>query len=914
MGRIEDFASKSNKNNQIYWVEPSKHKFREVKDITENEPSFKAEIRDEYVKSKKSNGIVRKIYDFSKNITGIGFGSKKLGQNLEKYEKGQISEEEIKKDIKDYKISQENGLQTIADLGTGATVISSYYLANNGLKNLRTRINLKAIPNILIDAYENGFEPLLKQIMKNGKYEKFKKGAKEVLMSNKKSHLVLVPLLALLGGFTKLQIVQLERLGSKEYKADKNKNLSKKERKAQKKELNKAQNKADRKAFLTGAVNGLLSPVTAIAGGIAGVPAYILGVTGLNYLTNKNNDNKKSFGDFAQKFKDNGILNTLVIGALALPALKHANFSKILKSNLDIVGKNLKDVKLKTPDLHMKSAYQELEDIMFESEKIKNIRKDYMKPDADKITELTKENIFAVKFLQIGHYGQLSETLRENCPPTRTIEKAQEVINKLWGKEEYEVSKCLGVGTIAETYLAKDKSGKEVCIKILKDGINSEKIAKDKEKFVELIQKGRKIEELSEDEKYLLKNLDDLANGISKEVDFTNEMNAANELAKYTHKANVVKPIAAKDGIYIMEKAPGISVKTFADYFECKNEIRWKNEWKQHLEKELTEYEKELESLKPETGEYKAKQHMIAGQKQRIIEEEKDIAEQYNKMQAIKDKSPDFKDFDVEYGHILKLCNDYIKVVTEQFNKLNREGKVLHADIHPGNIFVNLEALKTGRGKLFTLIDTGNTINLSKKQSIATLQLTKFVKNGNTKDLSKIALDGAILPKDMTKEQAFEKVEAEMRKIFFDNENKINQMTAEEFNKLSDAILRKFDIVPNNTQLNLSKARKSSENSLQDLMKSFLSSLQDKFNPEKLAQKDLPKFEKFKEIMKGLWISAKSMKLAGNFIYRPKMQESLNLFKLTPCELRAFLQNPNMHKNNSVEHLTYQIKQDMHLG
>ena len=37
---------------------------------------------------------------------------------------------------------------------------------------------------------------------------------------------------------------------------------------------------------------------------------------------------------------------------------------------------------------------------------------------------------------------------------------------------------------------------------------------------------------------------------------------------------------------------------------------------------------------------------------------------------------------------------------------------MIHGDIHPGNIFVNPEVLKTKKGQLFTLIDTGNVINM----------------------------------------------------------------------------------------------------------------------------------------------------------------------------------------------------------
>ena len=182
--------------------------------------------------------------------------------------------------------------------------------------------------------------------------------------------------------------------------------------------------------------------------------------------------------------------------------------------------------------------------------------------DNEKIINLTNENIFAVKFLQIkngGNYSDISEALRESCPPTRTLEQAQAHINKLWGSAEYKISKLLGVGTVAETYLAKDKSGKEVCVKVLKDGISAEKIATDKEKFLKLIIGDTPKDKLTDTQKYLIRNVNDLAEGISKEVDFKNEMQAAEALRKHCKVSDVAKAIDVKDGIYIMEK-PLVSV------------------------------------------------------------------------------------------------------------------------------------------------------------------------------------------------------------------------------------------------------------------------------------------------------------------------------------------------------------------
>ena len=48
--------------------------------------------------------------------------------------------------------------------------------------------------------------------------------------------------------------------------------------------------------------------------------------------------------------------------------------------------------------------------------------------------------------------------------------------------------KALGVGTVAETFLAKNnETGQEVVLKFLKKGMSLEKIEKDRTEFIELI-------------------------------------------------------------------------------------------------------------------------------------------------------------------------------------------------------------------------------------------------------------------------------------------------------------------------------------------------------------------------------------------------------------------------------------------
>ena len=62
--------------------------------------------------------------------------------------------------------------------------------------------------------------------------------------------------------------------------------------------------------------------------------------------------------------------------------------------------KNLQKAKLQEFDA-TKSVYSQLEDILFGEKSIKSILTSYASVD-DKIKDLTKENIFAVKFKQIS--------------------------------------------------------------------------------------------------------------------------------------------------------------------------------------------------------------------------------------------------------------------------------------------------------------------------------------------------------------------------------------------------------------------------------------------------------------------------------------------------------------------------------
>lgn len=831
-------------------------------------PSFKAQgdsfsLNDKLKKAKRDNGLVEKFYDFLKNKTAFGIGSNSVAQSITQAEQGKITSKEAEKKLAAYKNSQENAAQNFGDLASGAVAITGYFVLTNTVKRIRAQMELKAFHPII-----EGIRSLIEQAPKEIT-EKITKNLKTFIKSNNKTKALIIPMVMLAGGITKYWLLKFNRIGSKEFKVENKDQLSKKELKKAERKLNRKRHKENFRNFYTGALSGLLAPVLTLAGGIAGIPAYLLASTGIRFATRK--DKKHNKTDFVDSLKNNIALNSLFAAAIAIPAWRKVKYSKALGANLDKVVKNLKGIKLEKPNLPSnKTAYSEIENILLNSENIKGIINSEASVN-EKIIQLTEENLFAVKFLQIQRgAGELSSALIENCPSSRTLNEAQEEINRLVGSKQYKARKLLGVGTVAETYLVKEKaSGKEVCIKILKKGIDAAKIQRDKEAFIKLVMRDKPEELLSKNQEYLIRNIENFAESLTKEVDFVNEMKAAQKLRKSTKQANVVSPIKAGPGYYIMEKAPGISLNTLVNYYSY--EI-------------LISYYKSMLKLGRFTPE----------------EADKAIAACKNQIQKLRAKSPDFKDFELSQNEIHKLLNKYIDVYTEQFVKVDKHGKTLHADIHPGNIFIDLEALKTGKGKMFTLIDTGNTIDLTKEQAISAIRFTSYIKRGNVKDIARYVLDGAELPEKLTRAKAQQLVEEELKPIFFDSKTKINSMSGDELFKLTNNILRKHRIIPNDNQFNLNKAKVSAGNSFEELIDSF-------FGKKRVEMMGIK--SKAKRVTEGMSAGKDLGLLIAKSQASNTKQETFNLFRMSLKEAYKKFRNPNMLATNSEEYLTYAFKQ-----
>ncbi len=76
-------------------------------------------LRQDLEKTKSEQGILGKLWDGFKNLTGIGAGSSKAQQAIEDYENGLITAEEMQKAVDGYKEGQKMAVDVVADIASG---------------------------------------------------------------------------------------------------------------------------------------------------------------------------------------------------------------------------------------------------------------------------------------------------------------------------------------------------------------------------------------------------------------------------------------------------------------------------------------------------------------------------------------------------------------------------------------------------------------------------------------------------------------------------------------------------------------------------------------------------------------------------------------------------------------------------
>lgn len=863
-------------------------------------------VKDEFVHQHKKNGLIERLYNGIKNLTGLGVGSKKAEQAVKKAEEGEISEEKAREIIDNYRKSQHNSAQILGDGVSILTALAIFFKRRKDLINGGTKaiVNEKYYKDMLSNGMIDFLNPKLRNHKKNLK----------LVNSKGKQLLFTAGFATLAAAFAKYFTLKINRIGSQDRVKKKDYNdlktpYDRAQYKMDKKERRREKRRESWHNFLSGGINGLTTPLTVIGGGIIGAPLYLATNLLNRYFVGNTVDENKSFKGFVENLKQDGITHALLAAGIAVPILTKGR--KLCAQNKIAfeTARKLAQKELNPSKFNGKSTYQELNDILLKDRDSKIYSIMYYcengKISTDEaIKKLTDENIFALKFKQTSaDNSRLTAALKEDCPPTRCFKNEsgewdftsiQKYIDE--NLNGYKVEKCLGVGTVAETYLAKGPDGKEVCLKVLKEGIDANKIEADKQKFIKLVEKSGKS---SDEIEYLKKNIEDLADGILKEVDFNNELNAAKELEKHTKMAHVVKGIKVKNGIYVMEKANGISLDSLMNLHVAQN------------------YKKALERGGFDAAFSKfADKHHGTGRLERLLDDVYDKKEQMRivneEIARIKAKTPQFDDFELSNEEIKFMINEYNQVLGEQLGKVDKNGKTIHADIHPGNIFIDLKALKSAvkkqnsasqklqeagymqhmNGKIFTLIDTGNTIKQTADQAIGAINLTSYVDKGNYKDIAEYVLNGAVLPEGMTKQNALENLSEELKKHFTDLETEIDVMTNEEVLNLSSNIMRKYQIIPSDTQLNMNKARNSAETSLKELENALFHS-------------------RFSNVSMGNIAGSVTDSINLKSMYKKELarQEKANLKQMTVEQKRKTKNNPNMYKDTSEEYWTYKLKQ-----
>ncbi|MCQ2738817.1 MAG: AarF/UbiB family protein [bacterium] len=859
-------------------------------------------LKDTFEKEQKNNTIIGRIYNGLKNITHLGVGSNKVKQAITKAENGEISEEQAFGTITKYKNSQANSAQIVGDALSISASFGTFFGIRTFLKKLNAKIILKDTSNL--EELSNNF----------GK----SKNILKTIKSNKKLVAISAISAAIVGGFVKKLALRINRIGSNEYKVDKkdfNNLATEKDRieyKYEKKYKRRLRRKANRRNFLSGAINGLMMPLITIGGAVVGVPLYLAGNLLNRYFVGNTTEENKSFGGFVENLKTDSILHGALAVGTAIPLIKKGKWTNVFDKNLENAVNKLKGAKLEAPFKENITAYDELDRILMGSQDVNRIINSTDSIE-EKIKKLIEENIFAVKFKQIKNDGSaLCKALKEDCPASRTFDEAKKLITDNFGSE-YEVTKLLGVGTVAETYLAKDKNGKEVCIKILKEGITKEKITADKNKFEKIIENHFK-DDIKKQE-HLKRNLEDLYNSISKEINLENEKTAAEELAQYTSVAKVVKPIKVVNNMYVMEKADGISLESLINLNTAVG-------FKEAIEKGIP-IENLFKNLDKENPFYK----MLSCNDNYVTKNEaKEILQRY--IEKIQSRTPQYGDIKLSKDDIKFLIEEYQQVLIEQFNKVEKNGKTQHADIHAGNIFIDINALRNRRSdtisstatmisgkrnsnQIFTLIDTGNTIKMDQAQALRAINLTSYIKRANVKDITEYVLEDAILPKGMTKEEATTIISDKLKKIFFDTSTSCEKVTNESIVNMTTNIMREHNIIPADTALNLNKARISANDSLSGLydsmsmlyMNELISKISTEGQSEMIVLSKLP--GTILEALKDVAV------LERKNTTMQAAQEKINLKNMTAEMRNKYKHNPNNLATNSEDLLTYELKQSI---
>lgn len=382
-----------------------------------------------------------------------------------------------------------------------------------------------------------------------------------------------------------------------------------------------------------------------------------------------------------------------------------------------------------------------------------------LKPEEQLEAITENANILFAKFAQTFSSDknlpkELTNVLKQftsKCSVSRTMDQAQTLADELYGAGKYKITDSFGAGTIGETYLAKTADGKEVVIKMLKDGVTPEKFKQDREMFTKYI---NEFTGDAADKEYKTNLINNMFDAWDRELNFGLEAQGAKNMADGAERFRVAQTleVGAKDGrniSLVMEKAPGIALDKLLEMLQL---------YKQNPSEYLTKYAKKIEEYP-----------------------------------VLKDPSKWMGDVSVAYQ----------AAQNEQVMFVNKSGsRTIHGDPHAGNIFVDFNA-KTGKPEI-VYIDTGNVITKTNKEMIKDLALSMDMMFGHSKGIADAVLEGATIPTGTTKEELSAKIAKMLdERMFKANVNLKNTQFSQ--NTVSE-ILKELNVIPDSNNSNLLKA------------------------------------------------------------------------------------------------------------
>ena len=518
--------------------------------------------------------------------------------------------------------------------------------------------------------------------------------------------------------------------------------------------IEKSQRKENRHFFkdlLTGGINASSGIVLANSLGkgygkfiTTSVAAYGVN-SAARYLTLPKEE--KSFEDFCRQQIENPLLKLAALAGFTTLGLVNCNKAKKMQEAAVAIVNN------KPTEIGLENANSQIQDIafhakLFENNEIKSILGQRVIPPSCvknsqisdvvsyKMQELEKYNIFLPKFLQtlsddkdellkeigeslpedIKNDGELLNDICEivrrfksNCTGERTCEEAQETINAIFGDKKYEI-------VPKDDYMSSDKKD----IKPLGVGSVAEtwKVKDSNGHYyaIKLIKKGISCDKMDNDKSNMMKLIENEADKKSletlyevwkSELNLEEEMKNGEILGRSLQKASVAKGIevkSSKDGIvgYVMELAPGVQLSEYLEYYNIRKE-----------------------------------------------------------MGCNKKDDPISSFIDSE-----KIKLKYMELVYEQLLSVPKSGdKVMHADPHAGNVFIDI---KNGQPH-FTFIDTGNVVKFNSKEAVKNTieHLHYFL--GNTDAIARIHLENAIVPNGQDKKELMNELSKHLYEKFYQN-------------------------------------------------------------------------------------------------------------------------------------------------